>query len=322
MKLFSQAVWRLTAIYTLILMALSLSFSVMFLATTNFELDRPFRPIVENSRARTGDSSETLRNFVLERDQQTKQNLLVKLIFTNLGVLLVGAGASYLLARRTLRPISQAIQQQAQFVSNASHELRTPLAAVQMENEVTLRSKSSSISSLKKQIKSNLEEVAKLQDLTTNLLRLDQDKALETTELDLSKVAQKAVKTVKQMADEKNIKIVVTAETKMRANEAALVEILVILLDNAIKYSPNGKPVLVESGEAWMAVQDEGSGIASDELPHVFDRFYRGEKSRTSPGFGLGLSLAKGLAERMNCRISLHANRDSSGVRAVIKRPK
>ncbi|TWP25654.1 HAMP domain-containing histidine kinase [TM7 phylum sp. oral taxon 348] len=248
-------------------------------------------------------------------DVETK--VWASLFWINVGILIAGAMASYLLARRTLKPIEKAMEDETQFVSDASHELRTPLATMRMENEVLLRDDEAKKSDYKEQLKSNLEEIDKLRQLTDTLLRLSGSGKLELAAIDASEVVGRAIDRVQATAGVKKITIdnqLGDKSLKLVANADALIEILYIYLDNAIKYSPENSQIeIISDGKKSLAVRDHGSGIADKDLPNVFNRFYRADESRNSEGFGLGLSLASRLAEQMGARVSATNNPSRCG---------
>jgi signal transduction histidine kinase len=138
--MFKSATLKLTAWYLLIIMTISIAFSVVIYGVSSAELNRPF-PVraLLNSHQRviinSDDFEEVRQVFVSEG----RERLLVNLVVANIATLALGGGASYLLARRTLRPIQEAMDAQGRFTSDASHELRTPLTALQTEIEVALR---------------------------------------------------------------------------------------------------------------------------------------------------------------------------------------
>ena len=202
--------------------------------------------------------------------------------------------------------------EESRFVSDASHELRTPLASMQMENEVLLRDKEATEEDYREQVKSNLEEVGKLSDMTNALLKLNRVENIELSDIDILPVVCEAIDRVTKAAEAKDIAIKNEITSFMvYANEDALAEILVIYLDNAIKYSPKGSVITIGGrlGKS-LSVSDQGEGIARKDLPKIFDRFYRSDQSRHSEGYGLGLSLAKRLACQMSMRLSAKNNKN------------
>ena len=290
MKLFSRAALKLTAVYTGVLLAISVGFSLSISLTASRVMDQPMsqppRELIQTGGEREGlvspsdELSEAPNRDSLERELRSRVSningrLVMTLVLINLGVLVLGAGLSFLLARWTLRPIEKAMRDQARFVSDASHELRTPLAALIMENEVVLRDKSAGKQQLRAQVESNLEETKKLQSLSDTLLQITQSQVV----------------------------------TSAKEREEIIEQILKILVENAVKYDPQHRQPEIRRSASSVMVIDQGSGIAEEDLPYIFDRFYRAEKSRTSDGFGLGLSLARQLAHRIGAEISVKNNK-------------
>ncbi|MGH7193117.1 MAG: sensor histidine kinase, partial [Candidatus Saccharimonadales bacterium] len=305
---FRSATFKLTMWYLALVMAISLIFSVVLYNVATHELDR-------------GLHNETVRIYrqfpVFEGNPLLKpgvdydngaHRILLQLAVFNV-VVLVGAGlSSYWLARRTLEPIEAAHEQQKRFTADVSHELRTPLTALRMESEVALMNKKVPAKELRRTITSNLEEVTKLERLVNNLLRLSH---LETDELrqqftPLSgqTVVETALKQIDPLAKDRKVKLEKDLhDLPVYGDPDALTQLLVILLDNAVKYSPARASVSVslrqKDDDAVITVEDHGPGIDPVSLEHVFDRFYRADESRTragdekSEGYGLGLSIAK-----------------------------
>lgn len=309
MKIFDKATVKLTAIYTIIIMVVSLSFSMGIGMTAMGEIRRPYKTpdLIVQLRVESD-----FANVYNHRVHDVEAKVWASLFWINVGILIAGAMASYLLARRTLTPIEKAMEDETQFVSDASHELRTPLATMRMENEVLLRDDEAKKSDYKEQLKSNLEEIDKLRQLTDTLLRLSGSGKLELVTIDASEMVGRAIDRVRATAEAKKITIndqLGDKSLKLVANADALIEILYIYLDNAIKYSPENSQIeIISDGKKSLAVRDHGSGIADKDLPNVFNRFYRADESRNSEGFGLGLSLASRLAEQMGAKVSAMNN--------------
>lgn len=254
--------------------------------------------------------SPTLGDIDRVRDSEIsdgQQRLIANLTLANLGVLIIGGVASFYLARRTLRPLEETLEAQARFTADASHELRTPLTAMQTEIEVTLRDKNMSVGEARELLESNLEEVMKLQNLSNALLTLaNQDKEhLELKPLSTTAVLKDAITHATKVAQPKKIAIVSKAEDlEVLGSKESLSQLFTILLDNAIKYSPEGSSITlataIKGNNALISVTDEGHGIKTEDLPHIFDRLYRADQSRTKQkvdGYGLGLSIAKKIVE-------------------------
>lgn len=238
---------------------------------------------------------------------EADRNLLLNLGYLNVIILGLSALIGAFLARRTLEPIEQAMELQGQFAADASHELRTPLAAMRSEIEVTLREKKISEKEARLLLASNLEEIAKLEGLANGLLQLArlESMAAHFTPTNIASVVKSAMTTLKVPAKQKNIQLSHTGKDFKVLGEAdSLAQLIKILLDNAIKYSPVGSPVRIStkvSGRRGnIVVSDDGPGIAADDASHVFERFWRANSSRTknqADGYGLGLAIAKEIAQ-------------------------
>lgn len=307
--MFQSARLKLTVWYLLMIMVVSGLFSIAFYDISTREIQRVIDRI-EFEESMRDDLVHIFRppNFpTIQELQRLKHRAQTRLILIN-GIILVFAGAaSYFLAGKTLKPIQHMVDEQTQFISNASHELRTPLATLRAEMEGSLLEKNLTDKQARALIKSNLEELTTLQDLTNNLLTLAQvhnsSDAEQMENISLRQVLQSAVKKVNTLARKKHISIT-TTKTDFQAfgNSSNLTTMIVIFLENAIKYSPANTTVEVKMKQTgkhiFVSVKDQGIGISQDELPYIFNRFYRADKSRSqAEGYGLGLSIARQIAE-------------------------
>lgn len=248
------------------------------------------------------------------------------LIELNLVALVVGGTLSYWFAGRALEPLAVAHEAQKRFASDASHELRTPLANMQVENEVFLRQKSFTEAEARELIGSNLEEVQRLETLATNLLSLTQyeQAALRLTSVPVRTVVDEAVAQAQKRFEARRMRLdqsVVSAH--VLGHRDSLVQLLAIVLDNAAKYGKTGGAVYItgvkESSRYVLSVRDEGQGIEQADLPHIFDRLYRGDKARSgkTAGYGLGLALASEIAKANHADITAHNHPDGGAVFTV-----
>jgi two-component system, OmpR family, sensor histidine kinase CiaH len=283
-----------------------------------------------------GRSVPTMPQVELGEVSDARNRLKFFLVLINLGILGLAGVLSYFLAGRTLKPIKEMVDEQNRFIADASHELRTPLTALKTATEVSLRDNKLNLTQAKKLLKSNLEDVNNLQNLSNRLLELagknGQNNVLHISQFPLHETIKNVVSKLKALSDEKKLKIeekVIKEDLTIEADQQKIEELVTILLDNAIKYSPKGSSVSIEakSHDGLMIelfIRDFGVGISQKDLPFIFDRFYRAEKSRTktsSEGFGLGLSIAKKIIDDHfgTVEVSSQANK---GTTFNIKLPK
>lgn len=308
--MFQRARLKLTAWYLLIIMLVSVIFSLVIFRLLSAEVERFER--VQRIRIEHGLQNRVLVPIRLsnpELVEETKGRILFILIIVNSGVFLVSGGLGYFLAGVTLRPIKKMMDEQNQFVSDASHELRTPLTSLKSAFEVFLRGHQPSLKEAKTLALESITEVNKLQSLSESLLQLAQYQKPGTTRpfarVTLADVISQAVRKIEPVARKKAIKIKFNPKNLVVAGDKdSLVNLVVILLDNAIKYSPNNKEISISTGRTdgsvLISVSDQGVGIDPKDLPRIFDRFYRTDSARSRDklgGYGLGLSIAKKIVE-------------------------
>jgi signal transduction histidine kinase len=320
--LFHSARLKLTAFYFAILVVFCLMLTFGVRAFTTHELERndvaqrgaAHRIFMEYEQSYPDtEQAEPApfgdRYFARSQASQAdavRQNLNRDFLLLDLILLGVGAVLSYWYAGRTLKPIEEVHEQQKRFTSDASHELRTPLASMKIENEVFLRQKDFTDTEARDLIASNLEEVERLERLATNLLALNHYENIDMSHApaDTRELVKAAIEHVRRNKSAR--KIVFTEDivaATVDVNRVSMVELLTILLENAVKYGPKeGKVEVVgrmRDENYVLTVRDHGPGIAEKDLPHIFERMYRGDKARSGrvSGHGIGLSLARKIAE-------------------------
>lgn len=336
MTMFQSTRLKLTAWYLLIIMFVSAIFSVAIYNNVSRQIEGFIR--MQNDRIRNFQPSQNGFRFPppgvppmisTEDLQKQEQQLIFTLVLINLGIFVIAGGAGYFLAGRTLRPISLMIDEQNQFISDASHELRTPIATLRAEMEGKLLEKHISDQEARKLISSNLEELGTLQNLSNSLLKLAQIHTVnngkkDMEDISLLEVIKTACNKVTSLAKQKNINVTTKVpETIIKGNKGSLIEAFVILLDNAIKYSPEHSDITVvsqsSSHRVKVLVSDQGVGISKEDLPHIFERFFRADKSRSLvEGYGLGLSIAKKVVESHKGSISVTSKIGKGSIFEVI----
>ncbi|CAN5199697.1 HAMP domain-containing sensor histidine kinase [soil metagenome] len=319
--MFHHARISLTAWYLVIVLAISVLFSFAIFSGLNNELERfDLQQQVRQDRVEhmfgDGPLPPNFPRYDPRMIQDARQRLIVILGAIDLVILLASGVTGYFLAGRTLRPIQRMVDEQYRFITDASHELRTPLTSLRSEIEVNLRDKHLSLSEAKKLLESNLEEVVTLQNLSDTLLQLSEFSPQRTvlTPLSLSPFIEQVIKKINPIAKKKHITLTYAGGTeKIRGMEIHLQQILMILLDNAIKYSPKNTTITILSKRidhtVVIEVRDQGIGIAEKDIPHIFKRFYRAASttSNRSEGYGLGLSLAKKMVIEHNGSIHVQS---------------
>jgi len=307
---------RLTLFYLAIIMALSIGFSIFIYRISTREITRNFSgPTATSGTVGGGNvfqfvNPDRFDDFVSLREQQqqaSERRLRNNLVLLNLGTLVVGALMSYSLARRTLEPIEEAFEAQGRFTSDASHELRTPLTAMQTSIEVGLRNPKLTLKESKSLLEGTLDEVKKLTALSNGLLKLTRSNGrdLPMKPVSIKKVAGDAVDQLELAAANKEITLNnKTSAIEVLGDEVSIKEAVVILLDNAIKYSESKKSIelasRVQGKFAHISVTDHGPGMKATDMQYIFDRFYRADQSRSREhieGYGLGLPIAKQIAD-------------------------
>jgi len=233
-------------------------------------------------------------------------------IMAGLGLLalIIATIVGHILSGKAMVPLKAAYEKQRQFAADASHELRTPLAVVMASAELLQNDPSIKSPFLKQVVEDVHDEVKKMTKLVGDLLVVarSDNKALKLkpSKFDLGAVAAQTARLMQPLAEQKNIEIIAEnlPKTMIHADEQKIRQLVLILVDNAVKYTPDGGKVTLEfrkaeKGKVCLAVSDTGIGIAPEDQEKVFDRFYRVDKARSREmgGNGLGLAIAQEIVE-------------------------
>ena len=246
-------------------------------------------------------------------------------------VAISGVAAVYM-SKKTLSPLKDFVQKQVDFVSDASHELRTPLAVVQSKIENILASPDMKVMDVSEELAVSLSEINRLNKLANELLTLARnDKNTIDVNLELcniNELVKKISEPFKEIMEIHNREFDYSAsECYARVDKDKLKQILIILLDNAIKYSNEGDKITIFvyslSNEVCIEVVDTGVGMSDEAIKHVFERFYREDKarSRETGGTGLGLAIASTLVNLHKGSIRAEHN-NPKGSRFIISLPR
>lgn len=304
---FSVFFWarlKLTGIFVLILGVIVLGFSLFLYGSFQ-------RNLADASEDAFADATSH-QQFVDDTLSGVSNDIMV----IDGAVLLLAAGVSYLLAGYVLRPIQRSLRAQREFSENASHELRTPLTVMKNGIEVLLRNPAPTEDLVRATLTSNVEEIDRMSGMAEDLLLLarlqNQAPAAGTETFDAAEAVHAAGAKFAPIAEARGISVAPAAEGPIlvRGNKAALARILSNLIRNSIDHTPSGGSVRLtastEGSRAVVVVADTGSGIDEKDLPRVFERFYKGERSA---GTGLGLSIVSELVHRHGGTIDIKSEK-------------
>ena len=271
------------------------TFSVIYLVSTRTANDRPPISMEMNAEFDAG-TEKIIATTIREEKQAAAKDLLVALIVSGLAIEVAVAIISYFLAEEAIKPVREAYQSQKIFIANASHEIKTPLAAIAANLEAADIHDNKWIANIE-------TETAKLTALNAELLTLARTDLVtnsQATEADLALVVRETLKSFNPRMQNLKISEKISKTEKVKINREDFTQILSILLDNAVKYAVT--KVQVELNTHQLVVKNDGAKISDKDLPHIFERFYQADKS--AEGVGLGLSIAKSLAERNGWKLS------------------
>lgn len=236
-------------------------------------------------------------------------NLLLVLSIVALLSLVAAFLISLFNANSSIKPVEESYNKQKQFVADASHELKTPLTTINTNVDVLLSREDSTIGEEKKwlqYIKTETERMTKLTNDLLYLARLDHNEnAVMLSPVSFSEAAESVILLMEAVVFEKNVNMNydIAPDLTVNGNAEQLKQLVMILLDNACKYTPEKGAIDVKlkkaDGAAVFTVRNSGEGISEEALEHIFERFYREDKSRArkSGGYGLGLAIAKAIVE-------------------------
>jgi signal transduction histidine kinase len=268
-------------------------------------------------------------------EQRTLQVLVVVLVLGGLVALIAASGVGAAYASRALVPIRhslmsqrEALRRQREFAADASHELRTPLTVIRASVDDLDRHADEPVANVGSALTDIRFEVDQMTAMVEDLLLLARSDSgaveLEHVPVDLGDVASDGASALVRLAGEHGVSVSVDPEpADVTGDPTRLRQLVMILVDNAIRHSPSGGQVAVQvrtdGTVARMTVDDQGEGIRAEDLPRVFDRFYRAPGA-PGGGTGLGLAIAAWIVERHGGRIGA-ANRDEGGARFTVEVP-
>ncbi len=266
-----------------------------------------------------------------DQDQVLNQLFVGLITLGTFSMALVGA-TSWWLAGRALRPAQEAWERQQRFIASASHELRAPLTLIRASAEVALRDlppDESDQRALLHDVLAESDHMRRLVDDLLTLTRLDSGQLTLTKEtIDLTALLASIQRQAARLGEQRGVAVeLADVGGLVQADTERLQQVVLIALDNALRYTPAGGRITLAATPTERTVQirvaDTGCGIAPEHLPHIFERFYRADpaRGRENGNAGLGLSIAKGLVEAMGGRIAVEST-VGVGTTVVISLPR
>jgi signal transduction histidine kinase len=288
-----------------------------------------YRLLTYHLPATSGDNLIQMGKSVTEQEKLAAQFLGGIILIGLGGVAALGFG-SWWLSKRALLPAQKAWDQQQAFIANAGHELRTPLTLIRSSMEVVKRTPlDQDQNQLVDDVLAECGHMGKLVEDLLLLSRLDHQRlAMEFTSIDLKPFIEEVYRKINPLANEKKISITLDIqEGQVKADPLRLRQVLLILLDNALRNTPAGGQVKISTrpiSSFWqIQVSDSGVGIPPENLEHIFERFYRVNRpaDKDYSGNGLGLSIAKSIIEALHGQILVNSE-TGQGTTVILTFPK
>lgn len=285
---------------------------------------------VQSVSAETGETKYIQILVNVDGENQSVENVLRILLIATIIFIFISIIISFILSNKTLKPIIEAWNRQTEFVQNASHELRTPLTIIQAKQELLLQEPNKKIIDKSKDITVCIKETRRLSKLVKELMILAR---ADSNKLDLEKEIFNLDSLIKEVSEpyiemarlqHKNVTLNLNSVKDLNADKNKITELLIIILDNAIKYTGENDKIDIytynKEGKTFIEIADTGIGISKDAMKRIFERFYREDKarSRQTGGNGLGLAIAQTIVQAHNGSIKLVHN-EPKGTKVVIK---
>lgn len=321
LDIFKSARFKLTAMYTVTMMVIIVAFSVTIFQITSRNIRvRPAPKIVEEiGSIQTIGGPITLRKLVpVSREQEHEirkdiiQNLKAGLIIVDLWLLGIVSVLGYILAGLTLRPIKRAYMKEKRFVQNISHDLKTPLAIMRAELEVELLSAKENTRGMYQSLLEEANAMTKLVDELFFLSQMDSRIKTHQGEAEILPILENRMAFYATQAEQQGIILIASFEAGRVGLEEGLVKrVLDNILSNAFRYTKEGE--ITVSGKKKgvfyeVTIRDTGVGISKKDTPHIFERFYKGDASRTKrDSSGLGLAIVEEIMKTYKGKVHIYS---------------
>lgn len=252
---------------------------------------------------------------IIKEDQL--RSILLDLAVFMIPLLIISIAFSYYLSKYIINPIQESYDSKQRFMQDAAHELRNPLGAIDASTQAILDSNEIKTESEIQTIQSIQRQVGYLINLSNDLLFLEDNKKTKKVKLDLNEVVQDVLDQLKHLANEKNVQIKFTPDSKVQlyADLEDIVILLRNLFSNAIKYSkPEGGKVAINISQnkrrIIIVVKDNGIGMSEVDLKNIGSRFYRSSNAQSRQGSGLGLSIVKKILDKYSGKMKIESELD------------
>lgn len=257
----------------------------------------------------------------ISSNQHDMKNLILTSMMVGIFAFLAFLLLSFLLSNWALQPVQNAWEQQKQFVADASHELKTPLTVILADSDILLTHANDTIDQQKKWIHSIQSEAQRMKKLVESLLFLAKSDAnrlpVEFQIINFSDIVWNCILPFESIAYEHGMHLHSEIENDLTVygNEAQLKQVMMIFLDNAVKYTPVKGRIFVQlkrnNDKIICKIHNTGSYISKEEQAHIFERFYRCDKARIHEGgYGLGLPIAKSIIDAHHGQIQVESNKE------------
>lgn len=260
-------------------------------------------------------------------EQAALRQLALTLVLAGAGALLALFLVSVFLARWALRPVQEAWTRQQQFIADASHELKTPLTVIMANQNILLGRPDRTVGEERQWIDNTQAEAGRMKRLVEQMLFLAKSDAgqapVQRAVFSLSDAVWACMLPFEPVAYERKIALTseIALDVRMVGDEAQIKQLIVILLDNAMKFAGKDGSIWLdlkkEQDRIRLSVSNSGAAIAPDVLPHIFERFYQGDRARAQEGYGLGLSIAAKIVEAHGGKITVASDAQQGTVFTV-----
>lgn len=307
---------QLTIVYSIILLSVITFFSVILWQSQNRQVDR----FLDSGRMRfiRRLSDDEYKRIKATIDEIKFENF-IHFIMLDSVLIIISVALSYYLSEKTLEPIFSALARQKQFISDASHDLRTPLTNMKTEAEVLARNPSTTLEEYKifaNNVVKDVDRLNKLIDFMLESARLEH-LVVNLQDIYLKDLMREILDDFRSRIQEKNLELheeYPDDDIVIKSDKKLLTRLIYVIVDNSIKYNKENGSVKIKiykSGpNICLAIQDTGIGIEKSKIKYIFDRFYRVAEDRHTEGFGLGLAIAKEIANKLNIKITVKSRVD------------